>query len=157
MPGRLEPKTLPRRDFLGLAALGSASLAIAGALVGAVRLPKPRVLPEASSRFRIGRPAEFPAGTVKILPEHNVRVMATDQGVAAISLVCTHLGCIVAETESGFACPCHGSKFNKDGKVTGGPAPRALPWLAVSQAADGTLVVDRSREARPGAFYKARG
>lgn len=154
MPGRLEPKTLPRRDFLGLAALGSASLAIAGALVGAVRLPKPRVLPEASSRFRIGRPAEFPAGTVKILPEHNVRVMATDQGVAAISLVCTHLGCIVAPTPDGFDCPCHGSRFTRDGDVAQGPAGSPLAWYQMTQAPDGSLVVHTDRTVATGTRFQ---
>ena len=155
MPGRLEQKEVPRRDFLGLAGLWSAGIAILGSVVGMARLPKPRVSPEASSIFRAGKPAEFPAGTVRVLPEQKVRILATDVGVAALSLVCTHLGCIVDETETGFSCPCHGSKFDKEGNVLGGPAPRPLPWLAVSQAPDGSLLVDRAREVEPGQFYQA--
>ena len=153
MPGRLEPEPVPRRDFLSLAGLWSAGIAIFGSVLGMVRLPKPRVSPEASSRFRAGKPPEFPPGTVKIFPDQKVRVAGTEQGVAAISLVCTHLGCIVGETPEGFTCPCHGSKFNREGKVVGGPAPRGLRWLAVSQAADGTLVIDTKTEVEPGRFY----
>ena len=155
MPGRLDRKEVPRRDFLGLAGLWSAGIAILGSVVGMARLPKPRVSPEASSIFRAGKPAEFPPGTVRVLPEQKVRILATDSGVAALSLVCTHLGCIVDETEQGFSCPCHGSKFDKEGKVLGGPAPRPLPWLAVSQAPDGSLLVDRASEVKPGQFYQA--
>lgn len=153
MPGRLDPKPIPRRDVLGIMGLASAGLAVLAALVGMVRLPKPRVTPEASSRFRAGRPAEYPVGTIKIIPQHRVRIESTPDGIAAMSLVCTHLGCIVAETPAGFSCPCHGSQFAPDGRVLGGPAPSPLRWLAVSQAADGSLVVDSKSEVDPGTYY----
>ncbi len=41
---------------------------------------------------------------------------------------CTHLGCPIAWNGSAnqFQCPCHGSKFNKQGNVVGGPAPLPL-------------------------------
>lgn len=153
MSGRLDPEPLPRRDFLGLAGLWSAALAVCGSLVGMALLPKPRVTPEASSRFRAGRPAEFPPGTVKVLPEHKVRIVATNEGIAAMSLICTHLGCIVGETADGFLCPCHGSRFDRQGNVLGGPAPQPLRWLAVSQAADGNLIIDTAVDVPPGRFY----
>ncbi len=155
MPDRLAPEPVPRRDFLGLAGTAAAGLAVAGSLAGLARLPKPSVLPEASRRFRAGKPEEFTPGTVKIVQEHNVRLIGTEQGVAALSLVCTHLGCIVAESPEGFKCPCHGSKFTHEGKVTAGPAPRPLRWLAVSQAADGSLVVDKDVEVTSNQFFKA--
>ncbi len=154
MPGRLDPKPIPRRDYLGIAGLASAGVAVLASLAGMARLPKPRVTPEASSRFRAGSPAEFPPGTVKIIPEHKVRIASTPEGIAAMSMVCTHLGCIVGETSDGFSCPCHGSKFALDGKVLAGPAPSRLPWLAVSQSADGTLVVDRKSQVKPGTYYR---
>jgi hypothetical protein len=37
--------------------------------------------------------------------------------------------------------------------VIGGPAPRGLRWLAVSRAADGSLVVDLKREVKPDTWY----
>lgn len=153
MSTRLAPKSLPRRDWLGLAGFWTAGLAIAGSVVGMARLPKPRVTPEASSQCRIGNPSEFAPGSDKILADINVRVVSTLKGVAAMSLVCTHLGCIVQPMETGFTCPCHGSKFGREGNVIGGPAPRPLKWMAVSQAADGELIVDTSVEVEAGRFY----
>jgi len=152
MSDRLTPEPMPRRDFLGLAGLWSAAVAIVGSLIGMARLPKPSVLPEAGRRFRIGRPEDFPTGTEEILSEEKILVRSTPQGIAAISLVCTHLGCIVSHADTGFACPCHGSAFGPNGEVGGGPAPRGLRWLEVSRGVDGRLVVDADREVSPGTW-----
>jgi Rieske Fe-S protein len=154
MPSRLEEDPIPRRDFLGLAGLWATAVAMLISLVGMVRLPKPAVLPEAARRFRIGKADEYPAGTSKVVPEQNLMVLSTDEGVAAISLVCTHLGCIVAKSDSGFSCPCHGTVFGADGKLLGGPAPRGLRWLEVGQSVDGRLVVNAGSEVESGTFFK---
>jgi menaquinol-cytochrome c reductase iron-sulfur subunit len=46
----------------------------------------------------------------------------------AFAVYCTHLGCPVhwLQIPKLFICPCHGSVFNGDGTVAGGPAPRPL-------------------------------
>jgi cytochrome b6-f complex iron-sulfur subunit len=53
----------------------------------------------------------------------------------AFSSRCTHACCDVAFTGTGFQCPCHGSTYNLQGSVTGGPAPRGLTPYGV--CADG--------------------
>jgi cytochrome b6-f complex iron-sulfur subunit len=66
----------------------------------------------------------------------------TETEVAAISLVCTHLGCTVNRVETGFLCPCHGSQYDSDGIVVGGPAPKTLPWLEVKRVPGNQIEVD---------------
>jgi len=39
---------------------------------------------------------------------------------------CTHVGCPVAATLTGFGCPCHGSVFDQRGSRVAGPAVRPL-------------------------------
>jgi nitrite reductase/ring-hydroxylating ferredoxin subunit len=138
---RLDPEPIPRRDVLGLLALWSMTSALLFAFLGTMRLPRAAVLPSPSKRFRASMPDTLPAGQAFVPPGRSVALFRDAEGIYAISIVCTHLGCIVKPTAAGFECPCHGSGFAPDGSVTKGPAPRALSWLAVS-ASGGTVIVD---------------
>jgi cytochrome b6-f complex iron-sulfur subunit len=134
-----------RRDFLStipLAALGIAGL---GAAAVTVRYISPNVLFEPPSKFRVGNPDDYLANSVNYLREQQVFIVRTLEGFFAVSAVCTHLGCITEwkPDDNLIACPCHGSKFDRNGKKLAGPAPRPLPHFAISLAADGELVVDR--------------
>ena len=60
-----------------------------------------------------------------------VWVIRRGDAVTAFSSVCPHLGCGVEAAGDGFACPCHGSVFDREGRVLGGPAPRGLDPLEV--------------------------
>jgi glycine/D-amino acid oxidase-like deaminating enzyme/nitrite reductase/ring-hydroxylating ferredoxin subunit len=53
---------------------------------------------------------------------------AEDGSLHAVSLRCTHLGCLLRfnEAERSWDCPCHGSRFAVDGAVLEGPATRPL-------------------------------
>jgi cytochrome b6-f complex iron-sulfur subunit len=152
---RLEEPTVTRRSFLSIAAIGSFLAALAVAAVGALRLPNPTVLPGPVRRFKIGPLERFPVGSQTAMPEEGFVVFRDAQGLYAISTICTHLGCTVAATAQGFACPCHGSRFDATGRVIGGPAPRALPWLELSRAADGQLVVFADNEVSSGTHFEA--
>ncbi len=99
MSNRLAPDVVPRRDFLGLAGLWATGIAVVGSVLGMLRLPMPRVLPEASSRFRIGMADEFTTGSEQVIGDRNVLILARDDGVAAVSLICTHLGCVVIRAD----------------------------------------------------------
>jgi menaquinol-cytochrome c reductase iron-sulfur subunit len=54
-----------------------------------------------------------------------------DAQLTVFSPMCTHLGCGYrwAAGDRKFKCPCHGSVFDIDGRVLGGPAPRQLDTL----------------------------
>lgn len=146
MSSRFE-KPIPRRDLLGMAAMGSFFLSVATALVGILRLPKPAVLPESATRFKVGFPDDFPQDTHRWIEKMKVWVFRDSLGFYAVSAACPHLGCTVSENSKrdGFICPCHGSEFSAAGAVLNGPAPRGLDWLEISLAADGSLMVDTSR------------
>lgn len=143
-----------RRGFLWLASFGAVFLSSLTVLAGVLRLTKPNVYYEESKKFKIGIPENFPVGVVKKLEDQRVYIFSENDGLHAISSVCTHLGCIVALTDTGFQCPCHGSKYNRDGKVIAGPAPRNLPWWEISQSLDGSLIVDAAKEVKQGTTFK---
>lgn len=142
---RLEPELMPRRDFLGLAAWWSAGAALLFAFLGSMRLPKAAVLPSPSKKFRVRLPASLDSGQAFVPPGRSVAIFKESAGIYAVSTVCTHLGCIVKATEKGFDCPCHGSKFNKDGSVVRGPAPKGLPWLEVKHLGGDNFLIDEGK------------
>jgi Rieske Fe-S protein len=74
----------------------------------------------ASGGSLVGRPKGY-ADTLLV-----IRVDSST--VKVVSDICTHLGCGVAFSKENqeIECPCHGSKFNLEGAVTNGPAPRPL-------------------------------
>lgn len=151
---RFDPPRVSRRSFLSLASLGSFFAAMGVAAAGVLRLPSPTVLPGPVRRYKIGHPEEYPVGSERQLENENVFVFRDSEGIYAISATCTHLGCAVARSSEGFTCPCHGSRFNPSGKVVAGPAPRPLPWLEISRAADGQLVVLADNEVSEGTRFR---
>ncbi len=154
-PLEASPRFAPpvqRRDFLGIAAIWTALAAFVVAAFGALRLPMPAVFPESSAQVKIGPPDDFEEGSVTHLADLNAWIFRDAAGLYAISTICTHLGCVAtrhAETGA-FTCPCHGSVFEGDGRVTSGPAPSGLNWLHLSVAPDGKVVLDRQRTVTAG-------
>ena len=112
------------------------------------------VFPEPSLKVKVGPPGSIPELEYRKVAGRNLFVSRGEEGVFAISAVCTHLGCVVAPVPSGFHCPCHGSRFDALGRITGGPAPRGLDWLKVAKAPDGELVVDEGETVPPGTYLK---
>jgi Rieske Fe-S protein len=68
---------------------------------------------------------------------------------AALSPICTHLGCTVEIEEGRLVCPCHGSSYDREGRVLRGPAERSLDRYRAELTADDVLVIDL-RPARDG-------
>ncbi len=139
---------MDRRSFfwLGCAAIASAT---AGFLFSTFRFLVPNVLYEPSSRFAIGPLSAFPPESVTFLDDRRLFVFNGADGFYAISAICTHLGCTVKRSATGFDCPCHGSRFDANGRVTNGPAPAPLAWYGLSLSPRGELVVDLDRHVAP--------
>ncbi len=151
----LDDEELARRKALGLIGGGALALAGLGTLAAVIEYLDPPVLFEEDTRVAVGRPEEIAPGTVLVLPKQRLYVVRTAEGFYALSMVCTHLGCMTRyerEAEQ-IACPCHGSRFHVDGTVKAGPAPRALPRLHVS-IERGLVVVDTAKRIAPDAILK---
>ncbi len=143
-----------RREFFltGCAAVGLAS---AGFVVSTFRYLVPTVLYEPPARFTIGSPERFPPGSATFLEDRRLFLFNGPEGFYTVSAVCTHLGCNVKRVASGFECPCHGSRFDENGRVVHGPAPTPLAWYALSLSPRGDLIVDLERRVGPEFRLKA--
>jgi Rieske Fe-S protein len=61
----------------------------------------------------------------------------------ALSTLCTHKKCEVDYTGDGFECPCHGSTYDKSGKVTNGPAKKNLKsYKTTYNESDNSLTIN---------------
>jgi len=70
---------------------------------------------------------EVPSGEARVLRDGLAKtgVYRDEQGgLHAVSMRCTHLGCLLRfnAAERSWDCPCHGSRFDVDGAVLEGPA-----------------------------------
>ena len=146
-----EPQFGQRRFLAWLSGVGIAGSAVLGSLATFFFI-RPRTTYGQPNRFKIGRPEEFPPGSRIAIDPKRVCIVREGNKVAAISTTCTHLGCIIAPSATGFQCPCHGSRFDVDGNVTGGPAPKALAWYTVSLTPSGELEVDKDNEIQTGSY-----
>jgi cytochrome b6-f complex iron-sulfur subunit len=136
-----------RRHFLEIAGTGALAIASIGAVALTGQFLSPNVLLEPSKRFKAGKIDNFALDSVTLNKEQKVYIVRGKEGYFyAVSAVCTHLGCITNwKTELGIiACPCHGSKFTKEGKVIEGPAPKPLPRFAMALDEQGQLIVDKN-------------
>jgi cytochrome b6-f complex iron-sulfur subunit len=151
----LTKKELDRRKLLGLAGSGALLAAACGTCIAGIRYLEPSVLFEEDPRVQIGHPESIAPGQVIALPKKKLYVVRNDEGIYALSSICTHLGCMTRfdATGPGFACPCHGSRFGIDGHVAAGPAPRPLSRVLVV-VERGSLVVDTSKTAAPDSILK---
>jgi menaquinol-cytochrome c reductase iron-sulfur subunit len=70
-----------------------------------------------------------------------------ERGVVALQAECPHLGCSIQHEPAAhrFACPCHESFFDLEGKQTSGPSPRGMDALEARVTAEGDVEVKFAR------------
>ena len=140
-----QPKSeIARRDFLAL--LGRGALwATAGITVVAVLRYLSFTEPTPPQVFALDEPKSYPPDSTTPVAEGRAFIKHDERGLYAINATCTHLGCLVKQSQSGFDCPCHGSRYTPNGAVTNGPATQPLSYSALSINADGKVVLDLSQ------------
>jgi Rieske Fe-S protein len=138
-----------RRSFLETV-LGGWSLLLVGTVVGGIvqyLLPR-REGGAAHEMIPIGTVDELlRPGEARIIRLGKAPVMvertATGQ-YKAFSARCTHLGCTIQfmddKLSPHFACNCHGSQFDMNGKNIAGPAPRPLDPYRITQRGSTLLI-----------------
>jgi cytochrome b6-f complex iron-sulfur subunit len=132
---------LRRRDFLKLA---SQSLLAVGGLLGLgmlARFLSFQTEPASPSTYDLGPASDYPPGSRTIVPGASAVLLHTESGFVALSLICPHLGCTLNPEQGGYACPCHGSRFNAVGSRISGPASQPMKPLPVEETAGGKLVL----------------
>lgn len=73
-------------------------------------------------------PADADEGKIVDVGGRAAGLYRSDGQVRAVSVVCTHMGCLVGwnPVDRTWDCPCHGSRFAEDGRVVHGPATEPL-------------------------------
>jgi nitrite reductase/ring-hydroxylating ferredoxin subunit len=108
--------------------------------------PPPPAAPECSSSAvnTMRAAAAFGNGTATFFSADRTFVCRDSGGLYALTAVCTHAGCTIgfSGAGSGFSCPCHGSRFDFVGNVTGGPAASPLRHFQLCVGPDGNLTFD---------------
>jgi Rieske Fe-S protein len=140
--------SIDRRDFVRRAGGALAVAPIASLLASCAALAA-RVVPVNDGRLHLAL-SHYPeletlGGALKLAPtgfDTPVYVLTLGRGQhAALSPICTHLGCTVEIQGSRIVCPCHGSTYDREGRVLQGPAERALTRYPAA-IEDGVLVVN---------------
>lgn len=132
-----------RRDFV---LTGTAALAIV-LVPGCASLVTRRVpLENGRVRLSLRQNPELaePGGSLRLMPdgwEDPLYLLVLDGGgFAALSSICTHRGCTVDLGGPGLKCPCHGSQYDREGRVTRGPAARSLTRYPVRTSGDELII-----------------
>jgi cytochrome b6-f complex iron-sulfur subunit len=154
-----EKEAVTRRESFVTLGVGCMAVAGAGATVFGYQFLSPNVLYEPSPIANGGKPDQYALDSITADPKAGIYIVHSAEGFYALSAVCTHLGCLTTLAEQGagesiIACPCHGSKFHRDGVKIEGPAPRPLPWLRIWISDEGDLLVDRAAVIPPKQYLR---
>lgn len=134
-------KHTSRRDFLKLST--NSFLALAGILGigGLIKFLSYQLDESPQTEFDIGSADTYPLDSRTVLADIPAVIIHDRDGIRAISLECTHLGCMLEPRNFGFECRCHGSRFDPAGVALKGPAVKDLRKLRVEEQENGNLRV----------------
>ncbi|MCS6870751.1 MAG: ubiquinol-cytochrome c reductase iron-sulfur subunit [Anaerolineae bacterium] len=128
-------KPINRREFLYYIWGASIAVFLAQTTGAIIWFALPRFREGEFGGIFVVDPATVPAVGASPVPNPTGKywLVNTQNGLLALNMVCTHLGCLFkwVDANGRFECPCHGSKFEEDGRYIEGPAPRGLDRFAV--------------------------
>ncbi len=101
-----------------------------------------------------GNPDTYPVGSVAA--RGRVVLLRDEEGFWAVTAICTHLGCqpTFVPQEHRFVCPCHGSRFDPEGRVLSGPATKNLSLATIRLDSQGFLVAYPAEKAQLGDRFR---
>lgn len=143
-------KEMNRREFLTYTWGGLLGLVTLQSAVGLFFFMMPRFKEgEFGGVFRMGPVSSLPSTDAPPRPETAGKfwlVNTAEEGPRALYMVCTHLGCLYKweQANNRFECPCHGSKFTREGYYIEGPAPRSLDRFEIT-VENGEVLVNTGR------------
>ncbi len=111
--------------------------------------PPPLILLPVTRVPSAGSPRQYHRGTCVLVEDVQAWLCRDDGGFYAIDARCPHLGCLVRQSENGFACPCHRSRFNAAGERESGSAQRGLRCFYIDLDVNGHLVIFRDHTVDP--------
>jgi len=131
-----------RREFLA-----TTTIAIGAAVAGGVSLPVLAEPAPPDGPIDVGAIGEFKADGVidSFAKSHKLFVITQAGKIYAPSSVCTHKFCVLKIADSELRCPCHGTRYGLDGRVTKGPAKAPLVRYGISEK-QGRVIVDTVKE-----------
>lgn len=133
-----------RRFLLGLSWTG-VGLLLTTFFAAVLKFFWPRVSSRPPRSVQVGFPEDFQPGQVVYNRSRKLFIVRDAKGFISLSARCTHLGCMVVWNRDHrmFLCPCHGGKYDAEGRNVEGPPPRPLDLLALRLDDGGVLVVDQ--------------
>lgn len=145
---------LSRREFLTKSTLAAAGVAALSAACGDGQFGPAAVTPIlGTSSFKVASiPALATVGQLVRVPPAGAFIAVKRTGTApatfvALSMICTHQQCETNIVAGALECPCHGSRFDSDGKVTrqpqgtSGSATNLPTYVTRYDAATDTLTI----------------
>jgi cytochrome b6-f complex iron-sulfur subunit len=135
-------RTIARREFIGVCSCASALVAAGCASI----IARPVTATDGKISLAL---TDFPQlaepnGSAAIQPQgmsDPLFVLRTgNRQFTVLSPICTHRGCTVEVAGERLECPCHGSMYDREGKVLQGPAERALTRYQATVQGDRLLI-----------------
>lgn len=127
--------------------------AVTGTVMGLLPKLRRRVLAQETKPFEAGTLDELKENDNQLLIEEDfpggpLLVVIEDpedpETVRALNPTCTHRGCLVALEDGELVCPCHGARYDLDGKVTRGPAREDLTAYTLEIDEEGLILVSEA-------------